>query len=149
MQLQAKRSHTHVKDTADHVDYRSKITQKVKRMLFHQTKQDRMQIFKSHIFLSPVGFLQKEVFCKNSIDYRKISDLFVLMLFIALKKTISLKNCIQSYFVPLKSVLFNLLCFWGSFFRMLAVHSISEGFFFFMWSIETQKYPGRTTGWEV
>ena len=58
---------------------------------------------KSLIFLLPVGFLQKNY-------HSKISDLFVFVLFVALKKRISSKIYIVSCFLWLKSVIFNFMC---------------------------------------
>ena len=53
-------------------------------------------------FLSVASWIQAEgtsSFCKNPTGDRKISDLFVFVLFVALKKIISPKNRILSCFV--------------------------------------------------
>ena len=58
-------------------------------------------------------------FCTNPAGNREVRDLFVVVLFVALKKRISLKILILSGFVSLKSIPFNLLCVLGSLKLML------------------------------
>ena len=89
---------------------RSETHKRLNRMLFNQTKQDRMQIFKvfgSHfwsIFWSHAYNIPEEP------NWQQLWFLFVFVLFVALNKRILYKICILSCFVSLKSVLFSLLC---------------------------------------
>ena len=75
-------------------------------------------------FLMPSLFLLSHaLFLLQESNWQKISELFVFVLYVVLKKKISLKVPILS-FVWLKSILFNLLCVLGSFFTTLAVNSV-------------------------
>ena len=99
-----------------------KTHKRFKRTLFNQTVQDRMQNFVevffffffkklrtiheqtnhlNHISLVPASF------CKTLTGDRKVSDLFVFLLFVATEKKIFSKIAIQCFFVWLKSVLLN------------------------------------------
>ena len=104
------------------------------RMLFNQTKQERMQIFKGILFFKSTNNTKTNNLVAASWVYPKgcvqLNDLFIFVLFVAFKRRISVKICTLLWFVLLKSILFNLLCDFDLFFQSIS-SQLCYIFFFF------------------
>ena len=121
-----------------------KTHRRLKRMLFNQTNKTGCNfcccwwnlIFQSYTYNTKTT--DSLIFCQltcrscalflpQESNWQKISELFLFVLCVALKKRISSKMWILSCFVWLKIILFNLLCVLGFFFFFICMRFLHSG----------------------